>query len=232
MSESGAAAQAANENATSRSFGSSRRSCYNSVRNQHLATIASIRSKFKGKIKTLAIIGKAHERTATYVKFIEEVKEYVSVELDQGDDLELLLETQSDDFDAAAETQLPILKSRDESDLENYRQDYQEYRQHEKRYKVNKRKLFGVSHGQCTPTLIASIKSQPGYTEKFKKKDVLWMLGVIKKLSIGIDDNGNDLLIAHDSLKQFYTLSEGKSEPNEDYMERFKESWKHRLFST
>ena len=51
------------------------------------------------------------------------------------------------------------------------------------------------------------------------------MLEVMKKLSIGIDDNGNDLLVAHESLKQFYTLTQGKSEPNEDYMERFKESW-------
>ena len=203
MPESGAAAQAANENATSRSSSGSRRSRYNNVRNQHLATIASISSKFKGKIKALAIIGKAHEKTTTYEKIMEEVKEHVSVELDQGDDLELLLESQTDDFDAAAETQLPVLKSRDESDLENYRQDYQEYRQREKQYKVNKRKLFGILHGQCTPTLIASIKSQPGYSEKFKKKDVVWMLEIIKKLSIDIDDNGNDLLVAHESLKQF-----------------------------
>ena len=132
MPESGAAAQAANENATSRSSSGSRRSRYNYVRNQHLATIASISSKFKGKIKALAIIGKAHEKTTTYEKFMEEVKEYVSVELDQGDDLEPLLELQTDYFDAAAETQLPILKSRDESNLESYRQDYQEYRQREK----------------------------------------------------------------------------------------------------
>ena len=83
MPESGAAAQAASENASSRSSTGSRRSRYNNTRNQHLAAIASASSKFKGKIKNLAIIGKAHEKTTTYEKFIEEVKEHVSVELDQ-----------------------------------------------------------------------------------------------------------------------------------------------------
>ena len=36
------------------------------------------------------------------------------------------------------------------------------------------------------------------WKERVKKKDVLWLIETIKKLSIGMDDNANDLLMAHD----------------------------------
>ena len=54
-------------------------------------------------------------------------------------------------------------------------------------------------YDQCTPTLLSDIKSQHDFAEKHKIKDVVWLMEMMKKLSIGSDDNGNDILRAHDS---------------------------------
>ena len=57
------------------------------------------------------------------------------------------------------------------------------------------------------------------------KKDVLWLIETVKKLSVGLDDNANDLLTAHDAVKKFYNFVQDRAEPNVVYMERFKDSW-------
>ena len=38
----------------------------------------------------MVVIEKSHEKIATFERFMEDKKEYVSVEFDQGNDLELL----------------------------------------------------------------------------------------------------------------------------------------------
>ena len=214
------------ENAgTTRPASSNRRPRYKTIRNQNLAAMANSESTFVGKNKKVAIIGKPHEKGVSFERFIEDVLGFVVLEYEEGDDLELLLESQSDDFEKAADTKLPELKSTEDTAKVMFEADYAEYRKREKSYKNNKKKLFGLIYGQCTPTLLASIKSQKQYSEKYKEKDIVWLLEIIKRLSVGIDDNANDLLTAHDALKLFYNMVQGRTETNEKYMERFKETW-------
>ena len=101
------------------------------------------------------------------------------MEYEEGDDLELLLKTQLDDFEKAADTKLPELKSTNENAKVMFEADYAEFRKREKLYKNKKRKLFGLIYGQCTPTLFASIKSQEKFSEKYKDKDIVCLLKVI-----------------------------------------------------
>ena len=98
------------------------------------------------------------------------------------------------------------MKSTEDTAKVMFEADYAEYRKREKSYKNNKKKSFGLIYGQCPPTLIASMKSQKQYSEKYKEKDIVWLLEVIKRLSVGIDDNANDLLTVHDELKSFYNM--------------------------
>ena len=126
----------------------------------------------------------------------------------------MLLESQLDDFDKAADTKLPMLKWTEEEAKVMFEEDYAEYRKREKSYKNNK-KLFGLIYGQCMPTLLASVKSQKYITEKYKGIDIVLLMEVIKRLSVGIDDNANDLLTTHDALKQLYNLLQGKTESND-----------------
>ena len=126
----------------------------------------------------------------------------------------MLLESQLDDFDKAADTKLPMLKWTEEEAKVMFEEDYAEYRKREKSYKNNK-KPFGLIYGQCMPTLLASVKSQKYFTEKYKGIDIVLLMEVIKRLSVGIDDNANDLLTTHDALKQLYNLLQGKTESND-----------------
>ena len=153
MSDGATTTPAENTNAT-RAGNSSRRSRYNAIRNQNLATIASLKNAFKGKNEKVAVIGKSHENGVSYEIFLEEVQEYVSTEYNDGCDLELLFESQIDDFELAADTQKPRLIKTGDADEEKamFRENYSEYLKREKLYKKNNRSLFALIHGQCTPT--------------------------------------------------------------------------------
>ena len=53
----------------------------------------------------------------------------------------------------------------------------------------------------------------------------MWLMNNIKKLSAGLDDNANDLVNAHGAVKKYNKLTQGRVEPNDTCMERFKDSW-------
>ena len=55
----------------------------------------------------------------------------------------------------------------------------------------------------CRCFYFSQILLSENWKESVKKKDVLWLIETIKKLSIDMDDNANDLLMAHDRYKYF-----------------------------
>ena len=151
------AASAAVKLCSSRSTeNTNRRVRYSTIRNQNLATIANIESEYKGKIDKVMIIGKFHENGASFAKYMVDVRDYVSTEYDEGNDLELLIETQVDDFVKAANTKLPKLSSKDDEDKEQHYMFQLDY---------CKMKLFGLLCSQYAPTLLTGIKSQLNFTE-------------------------------------------------------------------
>ena len=83
------------------------------MRNQSLATIAAASSNFKGANEKLPIIGKRHENGVSSEKFINEVASYVAVEFDEGNDLELILLKQEDDYEKASGLQKPTITEED-----------------------------------------------------------------------------------------------------------------------
>ena len=123
---------------TTRAASSTRRPRFNTIRNQNLAAIANIESNFKGKNKHVPVIGKIHEKGVSFERFMEDVRDYVAAEYDEGDDLELLLETQVDDFNKAADTKLPALASTSEEDKSMFEADYAEYRNAKSRTRITK----------------------------------------------------------------------------------------------
>ena len=63
-----------------------------------------------------------------------------------------------------------------------------------------------VLYGQCTPLLLSSIKSQQGFADEDDEQDIMWLMNEIKNLSVGIDDNKNEAVKAHDALKKFFLI--------------------------
>ena len=90
----------------------------------------------------------------------------------------------------------------------------------------NQTKLYKVIFGQCMPTLEANIRLHNEFTTKDEAKDVFWLLGVVKKLSVAINDNQNEAITAIEALTNFYSLCQADVERNNDYMARFKELWR------
>ena len=92
-------------------------------------------------------------------------------------------------------------------------------------YIKNKKRLYALLYGQCTPSLISSIKSTPNFTTFDDARDIMWLLKTVKLLSVGIDENNNELVSAHDAVRRFFHMYQKPLETNDDYLERFKEYW-------
>ena len=155
------------------------------IRNQLLATIARSESDFVGEIMELPVIGKPHEHGMTYEKIVEKLVAYVIREYKRGRDLELLIKTGVDDFSKASGLEEPDITDEDaesRAKLSKYSTMLDMYLQREDAYNENKAKLFAVIYGQCTPKMVAGLKSQDGFKEKETKKDVVWLMQAVNKL--------------------------------------------------
>ena len=78
-------------------------------------------------------------------------------------------------------------------------------------------------YGQYTPLLFSSIKSQQGFANEDDEQDIMWLMNVIKNLSVGIDDNKNEAVTAHDALKKFFLMYQSPRESIDDYLDRLEE---------
>ena len=56
-------------------------------------------------------------------------------------------------------------------------------------------------------------------------KDVLWLLKMVKKLSVGINDNNNESVSTLMLLERLQKMYQRPLETNDVYLERFKEYW-------
>ena len=100
------------------------------------------------------------------------------------------------------------------------------YLQREDTYKENKAKLFAVIYGQCTPKMVAGLKSRDGFKEKESTKDVVWLMEVVNKLSVEINEYENEAVTAYDATKHFYDLRQLDGKSIDRFRDRFDESWK------
>jgi len=163
----------------------------------------------------------------TYEKIVEKLVAYVIKEFKRGRDLELLIKTGVDDFTEASGLEEPDISDEDNrAKLTKYGKMLDMYLQREDAYNENKAKLFAVIYGQCTPQMIAGLKSQDGFKDKETKKDVVWLMKAVNKLSVGINEHENEAVTAYDAVKSFYDLRQIDGESIDKFRDRFEESWK------
>ena len=60
---------------------------------------------------------------------------------------------------------------------------------HNHLFDKNKKRIFTILIGQCTPSLLSIVKSSNDWRKKNDEKDPLWLMSVLKSLSVGIDGN-------------------------------------------
>ena len=200
----------------------------NNARNSNLAALASAAQAFKGKIEELPIIGKQYESTGVAWEILQkDLAEYVVLKLECGDDIAQLVENMED----KPEEHHGKSPEWDKSNKDDYgaQQLYSKkldmHLKREAAYVRNKKKVYTILYGQCTPSLLSGIKSADDFSKKDKEKDPIWIMTLIKKLSVGIDETENELCTAFQSLKKFYTGYQKPTESNDDWFDRFNEGW-------
>ena len=190
------------------------------TRNQNLAQMESALKDFTGKIDDLPVLGKQHEIGVTYEKFSEDLMDYVSINIKKGEDLRCLIE---DLYDSVKKV---IGKEPEEKTGDSkFKIDYSRYLDKSDLLQENKKKLFTLIIGQCTPGLMTAIKSHSEYASKSKLRDPKWLLGLVKKLTVGIEETANTMKTVHDCVRKIYTLYQKPVETIDDYFDRFAETW-------
>ena len=197
-------------------------------RNSNLASMANAERNFKGKIEDLPVIGKLYEQTDPYEKLIDAAVDYSIINLDEGDDLTKLLEKGEGDFEKSSGEEEPTITDEEEkvkSKVYVFQKKMDLYLKREHQFNQNKKRIFTILLGQCTPSLLTSVKSSENWTTKNEEKDPIWLMNRLKKLTVGIDDFQNELVSAHDALARIYRMWQRPLETNDQYIERFKEYW-------
>jgi hypothetical protein len=178
-------------------------------RNNNLATLASAARNFKGKIEDLSVIGKQYENTGVAWEVLQkEVAEYSVLNLDYGDDLSYLLENMDDDA-VKAYGNAPIWDNTKKDDYgaqQIYSKKLDLHLKREAAYDRNKKKVYTILYGQCTPSLLSGIKFSNEFNIKDKDKDPVWIMKLIKRLSVGIDESENELCTIFQLNKRFYSI--------------------------
>ena len=85
----------------------------------------------------------------------------------------------------------------------------------------NINRLYGIMIGQCTPSLLSTMRGDQDYDSKSRQFDTLWLLNKTKKVTAGVDTKANPALSLHEQLITFFTTRQGQSESDDDYLNRF-----------
>ena len=177
-------------------------------RNNNLATLANAARSFKGKIQELPIIGKQYENVGVAWDILQkDLAEYAVLNLDYGDDMVPLIESMTDKPEEC-HGEAPKWDNQNKDDYgeqQIYSKKLDIYLKRESAYKRNKKKVYTLLYGQCTPSLLSGIKSANNFTKKDKEKDPMWIMTMIQKLSVGIGETENELCTAFYTLKRFYS---------------------------
>jgi len=168
------------------------------IRNSNLAKLASEARSFKGQIGELPIIGRQYESAGVAFDVLRKaVSDYSVLNLENGDHMVYVIENGEDYKKESGVGEAPIW---DIANKDNYgkQQEYSRkldmFLKDEMTYERNLKKVYTIFIGQCTPALLSGIKSAMDFTEKNKKKDLIWLMDLIRKLSIGVDETENELL--------------------------------------
>jgi len=126
------------------------------------------------------------------------------------------------DFEARDMPTKPTLQEeRSPVKMKIWAEKLKRYMDREDLMRKNIHKLYGVILGQCTPALKSAVKGEKEYKAKAKIFDALWIMKIVKKITASLDIKANKALTLHEQVMSFFTIRQGFSELNDDYLLRF-----------
>ena len=153
------------------------------VGNNNLATLASAARSFKGKIEGLPIISKQYESAGVAFDVLQKaVSGYSELNLENGDHMVYVIENGEEIKKESGVGEAPtwdIANRNNYGKQQEYSRKLDMFLKGEKTYERNLKKVYTIFIGQCTPALLSGIKSATAFTEKNKKKDLIWLMDLI-----------------------------------------------------
>jgi len=177
----------------------------------------------------LSIVSERPEKGVSFEKFQEKLKVYVLKNFHKGQDVIKLimdLEDPLPDFESNnAPTDLPENET-STAKIELRKLRLKRYLDREELLTGNIVKLYGIIYGQCTPALKSTVKGDVEYAAKSSTFDTLWLLEKLKAITAGVDTKSNPALTLHEQILTFFTMHQGSTESDDNYLTKFSEKAK------
>ena len=202
----------------------------NTQRNMNSVVNPSNPADYEGECKKVgAILGLRSERLhkkVSYEQFIEKLCNYIVQAYADGADIKVLLMKGRDPIEAYEDKLMPSpLSNEDKDDPVKdaiLKEEIKQFVARKNNIRRNIQSAFSLIWGQCSSALQAYVKGLDGYEEATEDYDVTWLLREIKKACSGIDSKANPYITLHDAIGLLYRMRQGQTEPDDSYVERFK----------
>ena len=174
----------------------------------------------------LALRVEKFNKKLPYEQFIEKIVNYITKKYVDGADIKPLLTDGKDPVRAYENKNKPKpLPDEDKDDPVMdaiLKEEVKQFVMRKNNIRRNIQSAYSLVWGQCSSALQAYIKGLDGYTNATDNYDLKWLLDELKKASSGIDSNANKYATMHKSLMILYRMRQGATEPDDSYVERFK----------
>jgi hypothetical protein len=213
-----------------------------------MSSAGSTDKLFEGKVSEIeSVLGLRFEsikKKKPYKDFIEDVASYASSNIKMGTYLvPFILQGNDpmDEFDKLSKPErLEDDEKKDADKLFEYQQEYKVYLDGKKLIRENKRVLFTIIWGQCSPSLQAVVKGLDDFLTNFSTYNTKWLLEQLKVVSAGIDSKSNVYVQLHLAVLIFFNMKQYPNESNDAYLRRFQSNvdvlelsgGKHLLYSS
>ena len=166
------------------------------------------------------------DKKAQFQTFIEKALNYAISNYKDGGDIAPLLQDLVDPLPEFERKRKPKSltdeQKKDTVNLDIYKERVKIYVSREMNLTRNIEKMYGVLWGQCSSALQAKIKGSTAYSVESRDLNTLWLAKELKKATAGIDTKTDPRTSIIDSLNTLIRMKQGASEPNDNYLERFK----------
>ena len=200
--------------------------------NKKRNTIDLVTKYFKGDNANIgAVIGLKHEiidAKKDFEKFTQKIASHVATNVTMGTYLAPMITN-----DAKPETSYdkdmepPALEQAELSDdakVWKWRERTKLYLKDRQTLITNKRVVYNIIYGQCSPSIQEVLMGDKDYKDKSDDFDVKWLLDQLRLLSVGLDRTSNGYVQDQTAHQTLLNMRQRVNESNQAYLRRFQEN--------
>ncbi len=134
-------------------------------------------------------------------------------------------------YKANEEPKITAAEKADEDKKKLYHKEVDRYLATIAKLKAQAVSVFTIVESNCSEAVMGILRSKESYIKKKMKGELLWLITQLKEITSGLDVTENKYAVFYDALTSFINLHQFRSESDDAFMIRFRNSfetlWAH-----